>query len=153
MTFFKRFPINKEVTYKLPDFNCFACSDSGIVHNSDGYLSNVLPGYDQRDDLAIICWCQAAYPQRKEDGSIEKHGFRDDSSNICNNVGIDIPKDNTRLIHNLRKESWELSCKTLNKIRQENIKGNKTGLPDYILKVKEQLSKNKTILNDIRKKN
>ena len=95
MTFFKRFPIDKEVTYKVPDFNCFACSDYGIVHNSDGYLSNVLPGYDQRHDLAIICWCQAAYPQRKEDGSIEKHGFRDDSSNICNDVGIDIPKDKT----------------------------------------------------------
>ena len=66
-------------------------------------------------------------------------------------AGVDIPKDKTRLIHTLRKESWEASCKELNKIRQENLKGNKMELPSYILKVKQQLNNSKGILNDIRK--
>jgi hypothetical protein len=150
MTFFKRSSIDRDITFRVPDYHCFACNDTGIVHNSDGYLSNELPGYDQNYDLAIICWCKAAYPQRNDDGSIAKSGFRDDSSNICNNVGVDIPKDKTRLIHTLRKDSWESSCKELNRIRQENMKGNKTELPSYILKVKQQLTNTKSILNDIR---
>ena len=148
---YKRSPIDREVTFKAPHYECHACNDSGIVHNSDGYLSNELPGYNQNHDLAIICWCQVAYPQRADDGSIQKYGFRDESSSICNNVGVDIPKDKTRLIHTLRKESWEASCKELNKIRQENLKGNKMELPSYILKVKQQLNNSKGILNDIRK--
>ena len=151
MTFFKRSAIDRDLTFRVPDYNCFACNDSGIVHNSDGYLSNELPGYNQNHDLAIICWCQAAYPQRDDDGSIKKYGFRDESSSICNNVGVDIPKDKTRLIHTLRKESWESSCKELNKIRQENLKGNKMELPSYILKVKQQLNNSKGIFNDIRR--
>ena len=150
MTFFKRSSIDRDITFRVPDYNCFACNDTGIVHNSDGYLSNELSGYNQNYDLAIICWCKAAYPQRNDDGSIAKSGFRDDSSNICNNVGVDIPKDKTRLIHTLRKDSWESSCKELNRIRQENMKGNKTELPSYILKVKQQLTNTKSILNDIR---
>ena len=151
MTFFRRSSIDRDITFRVPDYNCFACNDSGIVHNSDGYLSNELPGYDQNYDLAIICWCKAAFPQRNDDGSIAKSGFRDDSSNICNNVGVDIPKDKTRLIHTLRKDSWESSCKELNQIRQQNLNGIKTELPSYILKVKEQLKNSKGILNDIRK--
>ena len=151
MTFFKRSSIDRDITFRVPDYNCFACNDSGIVHNSDDYLSNELPGYDQNYDLAIICWCKAAFPQRNDDGSIAKSGFRDDSSNICNNVGVDIPKDKTRLIHTLRKDSWESSCKELNQIRQQNLNGIKTELPSYILKVKEQLKNSKGILNDIRK--
>ena len=151
MTFFKRSSIDRDITFRVPDYNCFACNDSGIVHNSDGYLSNELPGYDQNYDLAIICWCKAAFPLRNDDGSIAKSGFRDDSSNICNNVGVDIPKDKTRLIHTLRKDSWESSCKELNQIRQQNLNGIKTELPSYILKVKEQLKNSKGILNDIRK--
>ena len=150
MTFFKRSSIDRDITFRVPDYNCFACNDSGIVHNSDGYLSNELPGYNQNYDLAIICWCKAAFPITNDDGSIAKSGFRDDSSNICNNVGVDIPKDKTRLIHTLRKDSWESSCKELNTIRQENMKGNKTELPSYILKVKQQLTNTKSILNDIR---
>ena len=151
MTFFKRSAIDRDLTFRVPDYNCFACNDSGIVHNSDGYLSNELPVYNQHYDLAIICWCKAAFPQRNDDGSIAKSGFRDDSSNICNNVGVDIPKDKTRLIHTLRKDSWESSCKELNQIRQQNLNGIKTELPSYILKVKEQLNNSKGILNDIRK--
>ena len=151
MTFFKRSSIDRDITFRVPDYNCFACNDTGIVHNSDGYLSNELPGYDQNYDLAIICWCKAAFPQRNDDGSIAKSGFRDDSSNICNNVGVDIPKDKTRLIHTLRKDSWESCCKELNQIRQQNLNGIKTELPSYILKVKEQLKNSKGILNDIRK--
>ena len=151
MTFFKRSSIDRDITFRVPDYNCFACNDTGIVHNSDGYLSNELPGYDQNYDLAIICWCKAAFPQRNDDGSIAKSGFRDDSSNICNNVGVDIPKDKTRLIHTLRKDSWESSCKELNQIRQQNLNGIKTELPSYILKVKEQLKNSKGILNAIRK--
>ena len=55
MTFFKRSATDRDLTFRVPDYNCFACNDSGIVHNSDGYLSNELPGYDQNYDLAIIC--------------------------------------------------------------------------------------------------
>ena len=54
MAFFKRSATDRDLTFRVPDYNCFACNDSGIVHNSDGYLSNELPGYDQNHDLAII---------------------------------------------------------------------------------------------------
>ena len=140
MTFFKRSSIDRDITFRVPDYNCFACNDSGIVHNSDGYLSNELPGYDQNYDLAIICWCKAAFPQRNNDGSIAKSGFRDDSSNICNNVGVDIPIDIVREIHNMRKESWTKTEKLMNKLIQKNIKNQKATLPPEAQKVKDQLA-------------
>ena len=148
---YKRKEVDRDVTFKPPNYNCFACSDTGIVGDSDGYLRNFLPDYNQTQDLAIICWCDAAYSEKSDDGSIVKSGFRDDSSNIRNNVGVDITKDKTRDIHNLRKANWDLSCKELNQIRQQNLNGIKTALPSYILKVKEQLNNSKGILNDIRK--
>ena len=148
---YKRKEVDRDVTFKPPNYNCFACSDTGIVGDSDGYLRNFLPDYNQTQDLAIICWCDAAYAEKSDDGSIVKNGFRDDSSNIRNNVGVDITKDKTREIHNLRKANWDLSCKELNQIRQQNLNGIKTALPSYILKVKEQLNNSKGILNDIRK--
>ena len=35
---YKRKEVDREITFKPPNYNCFACSDTGIVGDSDGYL-------------------------------------------------------------------------------------------------------------------
>jgi hypothetical protein len=107
-----------------------------------------LPDYDIDDkgrrfsgqDLALICYCNAANPQYDIDGQIISHGYRDSDGHIRNNVGVDIPIDIVRDIHNMRKESWTKTEKLINKLIQKNIQ-NKWGasLPE-VEKVKDQLA-------------
>ena len=96
----KRFKPDREITFRAPSYNCHACNDSGIVHNSDGLINNYIPDYDIQDgvkingsDLAIICWCDAAYPVYKDDGTVEKTGYRLSTNEIPNKQGIDVKKD------------------------------------------------------------
>ena len=37
---YKRKEVDRDITFKPPNYNCFACSDTGIVGDSDGYLRN-----------------------------------------------------------------------------------------------------------------
>ena len=145
---YKRRPIDREVTFKAPYYECYACNDSGIIHNSDGLINQHLPDYDMDDsgkrftgqDLALICYCNAANPQYDIDGQIISHGFRDSDGCIRNNVGVDIPIDIVREIHNIRKENWIKTTKLMNKIIDNNLKNKKTKLPPEVQKVKDQLA-------------
>tara|TARA_Y100000592_G_scaffold16154_1_gene23887 strand:+ start:233 stop:700 length:468 start_codon:yes stop_codon:yes gene_type:complete len=147
MKSYKRRPIDREITFNIPNYECFACNDSGIVHNSDGLINNHFPDYDILDngkrstgsDLALICHCSKANTQHDIDGSIISHGFRTDTGQIRNNLGVDIPIDVARDIHNLRKKRWYDTQKLMNKIIAKNIKQNKTNLPPEVQKVKDQL--------------
>jgi len=147
MKSYKRRPIDREITFNIPNYECFACNDSGIVHNSDGLINNHFPDYDILDngkrstgsDLALICHCSKANTQHDIDGSIISHGFRTDTGQIRNNLGVDIPIDVARDIHNLRKKRWHDTQKLMNKIIAKNIKQNKTNLPPEVQKIKDKL--------------
>jgi len=144
---YKRAAIDREVTFNIPDYECFACNDTGIVHNSDGLVNNHYPDYDILEDgrrstgsdLALICHCQKANTTYDIDGSIISHGFRTETGEIRNKLGVEIPIDVARDIHNIRKKGWADTQKLMNKIIAKNIKQNKTNLPPEVQKVKDQL--------------
>ena len=148
---YKRSAVDREVTFKAPKYTCYACNDTGIINNSDKLINNHLPDYDIDDkgrrfsgqDLALICYCNAANPQYDIDGQIISHGFRDSDGCIRNNVGVDIPIDIVREIHNIRKENWIKTTKLMNKVIHQNNKNGKTKLINCtpeIQKVKDQLA-------------
>ena len=153
----KRFKPDREITFRAPAYNCHACNDSGIVHNSDGLINNYIPDYDIQDgvkingsDLAIICWCDAAYPVYKDDGTVEKTGYRLSTNEIPNKQGIDVKKDVIRDIHNQRKLSWEHTEKMMMKINLARIKGEKTDILDPIAETKKKLKNAQGLLKTLR---
>jgi len=146
---YKRAAIDRDVTFRPPSYNCYACNDSGLVHNSDGCINNYLDDYDQRYDLAIICYCEAVYPKYNEEGQLVSHGFRDGDGNIKNNIGIDVDKDIIRELHNIRKKGWEDTTRLMNRLIQKNIINKKTDLPPEIQKVKQQIKNARNILPKI----
>ena len=145
---YKRSPIDREVTFKAPYYECHACNDSGIIHNSDGLINQHLPDYDIDDsgkrcggqDLALICYCAAANAKYDQDNQLICKGYRELDGTIRNNVGVNLDIDIVREIHNMRKESWIKTAKLMNKIIQKNLKNQKTSLPPEVQKVKDQLA-------------
>tara|TARA_B100001094_G_scaffold315042_1_gene354569 strand:- start:22875 stop:23348 length:474 start_codon:yes stop_codon:yes gene_type:complete len=154
---YKRAAIDRDITFRAPNYNCHACNDTGIVHNSDGLINNYLPDYDKTEtgkrfsgcDLAIICYCEAVYPKYNDDAQIESHGYRNGEGDIKNNVGIDVDKNIIRELHNIRKKGWNDTATLMNKLIQKNLKSNKATLPVEMQKVKEQLKNARTILPTI----
>jgi len=145
---YKRSSIDREITFKAPYYECHACNDSGIIHNSDGLINQHLPDYDMTDsgkrsgghDLALICYCAAANAKYDQDNQLICKGYREMDNSIRNNVGVNLDIDVVRDIHNIRKESWIETAKTMNKIIQKNLKNQKTKLPPEVQKVKDQLA-------------
>ena len=145
---YKRSAVDREVTFNAPKYTCYACNDTGIINNSDKLINNHLPDYDIDDkgrrfsgqDLALICYCNAANPQNDIDGQIISQGYRDSDGHIRNNIGVDIPIDIVREIHNIRKENWIKTTKLMNKVIANNIKDQKALLPPEVQKVKDQLA-------------
>ena len=99
---YKRSPIDREVTYKAPYYECHACNDTGIIHNADGLINHHLPDYDIDDsgkrcggqDLALICWCSAANATYDQDNQLVCKGYRELDNTIRNNVGVNLDKCN-----------------------------------------------------------
>ena len=83
----------------------------------------------------------AANAQYDIDGQIISHGFRNSDNTIRNNVGVDIPIDIVREIHNLRKEGWAKTEKLMNKLIQKNIKNQKANTPTRSSKSKRSTNK------------
>ena len=144
---YKRSAIDRDVTFRPPFHNCYACNDTGIVNNSDGLVNNYLPDYDVTDtgrrmagsDLAIICYCEAVYPKYNDDAKLVAHGFRNGEGNITNNVGIDVDKDIIRELHNIRKKAWKETATLMSRLIQKNLKSEKAELPAEMQQVKDQL--------------
>ena len=148
---YKRRPIDREITFKAPHYECYACNDSGIIHNSDGLINHHLPDYDINDsgkrcggqDLALICYCAAANGKYDIDGQLICKGYRTDEGIIRNFVGVDIDIDVVREIHNMRKEGWNKTTKVMNKVIHQNNKNGDKNLINCspeIQKVKDQLA-------------
>ena len=144
---YKRSAIDRDVTFRPPFHNCYACNDTGIVNNSDGLVNNYLPDYDVTDtgrrfagsDLAIVCYCEAVYPKYNDDAKLVAHGFRNGEGNITNNVGIDVDKDIIRELHNIRKKAWKDTATLMSRLIQKNLKSDKAELPAEMQQVKDQL--------------
>ena len=68
------------------------------------------------------------------------NGYRDSDGHIRNNIGVDIPIEFVRDIHNMRKKNWEKTEKLMNRLIQKNIKNQKAALPPEVQKVKDQLA-------------
>ena len=125
---YKRSAIDRDVTFRPPVHNCYACNDTGIVHNSDGLINNYLGDYDITEsgkrvagsDLAIICYCEAVYPKYNEEAQLTGHGFRDGEGNI-------------------RKDAWKSTATLMSRLIQKNIKNKKTELPAEMQEIKDQL--------------
>ena len=145
---YKRSAADRDITFRPPSHNCYACNDTGIVNNSDGLINNYLPDYDIAEsgqkragmDLAIICYCEAVYPKYNDEAQLVAHGFRNGDGEIRNNVGIDVDKDIIRELHNLRKKAWKESANLMNKLIAKNRKANKPELPAEMQQVKDQLA-------------
>ncbi len=145
---YKRSPIDREVTFKAPFYECHACNDSGIIHNSDGLINQHLPDYDIDDsgkrcggqDLALICYCAAANAKYDEDNQLICKGYRELDGTIRNNIGVNLDIDIVREIHNIRKENWIKTTKLMNQVIANNIKNQKASLPPEVQKIKDQLA-------------
>ncbi len=138
MSYFKRQAADRDVTFRRPQHECYACSDTGIVSNGDGALTELVPSYDVLDDgrriggydLAMICWCHAAYNVKDLEGKITRHGFREESGAIRKistcvlgvdrevAVGASCPQEITVELHRRRKDQWALSEGVFNDRRQ-----------------------------------
>tara|TARA_Y100000114_G_scaffold124709_1_gene120584 strand:+ start:97 stop:651 length:555 start_codon:yes stop_codon:yes gene_type:complete len=153
---YKRKLVEKTINFYAPDKECYACYDSGIVNNSDRLINRLYwHDYDIDEkgrkftgsDAAIICHCKKAYQELDEDQNVISSGFRDSLGNIKklitstgeHTLGVSLTKDETRVLHNKRKESWQESVKIMNDYRLQKIKNPKTELPYFIQTVKETL--------------
>ena len=145
---YKRSAIDRDITFRPPVHNCYACNDTAIVNNSDGLINNYLPDYDITEsgkklagsDLAIICYCEAVYPKYNDEAQLVAHGFRNGDGNIRNNVGIDVDKDIIRELHNIRKKTWKDTATLMSRLIQKNLKSKKPQLPAEMQQVKDQLA-------------
>ena len=155
---YRRTSLDRDTTFYIPKVECFACYDSGIVSNGDGFVNQFIPDYDRDrkgrlcrgQDLAIICHCKAAYGDSQSDNERERVGFRDSNGNIRTAdsirgepqpLGFSLEKEKIRQIHTQRKDSWQKTAKEMNQIRNKRAKGKKLETPYYIQVVKEELTK------------
>ena len=157
MSIYKRKLTEKTLNFYPPEKECFACYDTGIVSNSDGLINNLYwSNYDIDEngkrfagsDLSIICHCKKSYQQLDDAQNVINSGYRDSFGNIKTvqtvngeqALGISLSKDQTREIHNQRKQKWKETVETMNKYRIKNNKNKTKELPYFIETVKENLN-------------
>ena len=151
MKSYKRRPIDREITFHSPQYECYACNDSGIIHNSDGLINQHLPDYDRDDsgkhcggqDLALICYCAAANATYDQDNQLVCKGYRNENGVIRNFYGVDIDINVVRDIHNIRKEGWSKTAKFMNKVMNQHKKNPEKNLINCspeIQEVKDKLA-------------
>ena len=118
----KRVAPHRDKTFRRPLYDCYACNDTGLLTNGDGLLRQYLPDYDCKPDgtpcgghdLALICWCKAAYKQQGPDGQLARGGYREDSgalrevqtANGQQPIGSELSKEVTRELHSARRQRW-----------------------------------------------
>jgi hypothetical protein len=97
----------------LPGFACFACSDTGIVGNSDRAINEFIPDYDVLPSgevfsglhPAIICCCNAAYPREGRGGFRDSAGpCRVETTAGPRKVGCELDQQAIETIHRNRRQ-------------------------------------------------
>lgn len=129
--------------FEVPQFACLACNDTGIVHNADGFLAKLLGGeYDQQHDLALVCWCHAAYPSKElnEKGKPKRAGYRTDGGALVDidpdrsttvPIGASCPKEIVARLQRQRYEAWQ-EMKFLAEWAREEAKKDPDFRPEWI---------------------
>jgi len=154
MSYFKR-KAKDTLVFEVPGCKCYACNDTGIVTNGDGLLTAMVKGYDVDDngkhhggtDLAMICWCNAAYNQQGDDGQIIRHGYREDSGAIRKTFndgqefafGVSCPKEVSTEIHKLRKVKWDNTARIMLEKRQQAARGEKPEPTQFMKEARQEL--------------
>lgn len=166
---FKRTHAQSTVGYSAPSYRCFACNDTGIVHNSDRLVN----GYEEftdyeiqknakgdlihlsGSDLAIICTCSAAFPRkiqldtgestfvdnyRRSDGSIQQV----ETERGSQSVGVSAPKYMVQELDRRRRRVWEDSVA---EYWRANAQGER---PYFIGATREHLESLGSILGSLR---
>lgn len=158
----KRHANDRDITFSPPAPDCFACYDSGIISNGDGLLNSFIPDYDLTrsnelnggQDLAIICWCKSVFAQYGPDGNQTAGAYRSSSGDPIliststgqQPIGTSISKEAARQIHDQRRQSWQQTAATMNKLRQQALSGNRPDLPPFMQDIKHQLANPSDIL-------
>jgi hypothetical protein len=151
MSTHKRLASHRDTAFHRPRFECYACHDTGLLVNPDGLLRHYLADYDTLPDgrasgghdLALVCWCTAAYGSRGLDGQVTRGGFREDSGDVrqvqtssgTQAVGASLSKDVTRELHQQRRTRWTETEQLMSEARQAGES------PWFIAEVKASLQK------------
>ena len=129
-------------SFQPPSHECYACNDSGIVHNSDGRLDEFMPGYDHRFDKAVVCTCAASYQQATWENGEEKvsrSGFRD-AAGLDERIGISCPSEAVQALHEARKASWAQTKIEIDHAR-EIVKEFPDHRPDFMLQARANIDR------------
>ena len=157
MSDYKRTNPDRDVTFRKPHSDCYACYDSGIVQNGDGLLNEYLPDYDRNHDgqqrrggdLALICHCKAAYAEQDREGKMIRGAFRLDGGTIAKTsddgrvpsvrVGSDIDRAITDALHKRRLANWKEGERLMNIAKQKAANGDPDALPEFMKAARQQL--------------
>ena len=157
MSDYKRTNPDRDVTFRKPHSECYACYDSGIVHNGDGLLNEYLPDYDcghdgqprRGSDLALICHCKAAYAEQDREGKMIRGALRLDGGTIAKTaddgrvssarVGSDIDRAITDALHKRRLANWKEGERLMNIAKQKAANGDPDALPEFMKAARQQL--------------
>jgi hypothetical protein len=148
--------------FEMPVHACYACNDTGIVHDSDGRLSQFLgEKYDQQSDLVLICHCHAAYPSKElnEQGKPIRSGYRTDGGQIMITfnevrkkevaIGADCPKEACLRLSRQRYEAWK-EMKFLADWAREEAKEDPDFKPDWINSAYDQIDTTDWAVTNVR---
>jgi hypothetical protein len=157
MSNYKRTNPDRDITFRKPHSDCYACYDTGIVQNGDGLLNDYLPDYDlgpdgnlrRGHDLALICHCKAAYGEQDREGKSIRGAFRLDGGNVARTaddgrfpsvwIGSDIDRSVTDALHKRRLANWKEGERLMNIARQKAASGDPDALPEFMLAARKQL--------------
>ena len=123
MKAFKRQRLESSDSFDSPPVKCFACHDTGVITNGDGFLNqfqeykeyniNEFGSYIDGYDLPLVCCCAAAYPLYDENNAQSRGGFRSaDKVNVTEtfrgdkNIGVLVDQNVATALHKQRRESW-----------------------------------------------
>ena len=147
----KRTAGDAEITFSRPRFRCYACHDSGIVVNGDGFVNDELPDYDRLpggrrssgSDLALICTCPASYPTI-ENGKMLRGGYRESDGSVrlvdgSRAVGSELSAAAVQRIHQRRLDSWAATERAMNEARRGRALGDASATPWFIAEVRDHL--------------
>jgi hypothetical protein len=157
MNNYKRTNPDRDVTFRKPHSECYACYDSGIVQNGDGLLNDYLPDYDQGPDgrmrrghdLAVVCHCKAAYAEQDREGKPIRGAFRLDGGTVAKTaddgrfpatwIAADIARSITDDLHKRRLANWLEGERLMNIARQKAANGDPDALPEFMKAARKQL--------------
>jgi hypothetical protein len=144
----KREQLDRDLTFRRPRRNCYACYDSGVVTNGDGLVNTLLPDYDllsngcrlAGSDLPLICHCPAAY---NPDGS----GLRGPNGILAQGLAAELSRDQVSALHQRRLPSWLETESQMGQARQARASGDTRAMPWFVAEVRHAVAAQQALHN------